>query len=41
MKTLLQVLIIGIEINIYSKCVLFKNNLLQGDTAPLSKCLNK
>ena len=30
-------IIIGTEINIYSKCVLFKNNLLPSDTVPLTK----
>ena len=37
MKTLLQLLLTQKLIS--SKCVLFKNNLLQGDTAPLIKHL--
>ena len=28
-------IIIGTEINIYSKCVIFKNDLLKSDTVPL------
>ena len=34
-ENFVAIIIITTEINIYSKCVLFKNNLLQGDTAPL------
>ena len=30
-------IIIGTEINIYSECALFQNNLLSSDTVPLSK----
>ena len=33
-------IIIGTEINIYSKCVLFQNNLLPSDAAPLNQALS-